>query len=83
MKKVQFFSIALSLVLLSVTTFAQNSNLIPLTSNSEKAVELMRTVMKNNEEWRGNENPPLLQEILTLDPNFYFAKIYYLSLIHI
>ncbi len=81
MKKVQFFSIALSLVLLSATTFAQNTNLIPLTSNSEKAVELMRTVMKNNEEWRGNENPPLLQEILTLDPNFYFAKTYYSPLL--
>ena len=58
MKKVQFFSIALSLVLLSATAFAQNTNLIPLTSNSEKAVELMRTVMKNNEEFRGNDNPP-------------------------
>lgn len=76
MKKVQFFSIALSLVLLSATTFAQNTNLIPLTSNSEKAVELMRTVMKNNEEFRGNDNPPILVEILELDPNFYFAKSY-------
>ena len=69
MKKVQFFSIALSLVLLSATTFAQNTNLIPLTSNSEKAVELMRTVMKNSEEFRGNDNPPILVEILELDPN--------------
>ena len=36
----------------------------------------MRTVMKNNEEFRGNDNPPILVEILELDPNFYFAKSY-------
>ena len=58
MKKVQFFSIALSLVLLSATAFAQNTNLIPLTSNSEKAVELMRTVMKTMRSLEAMITPP-------------------------
>lgn len=76
MKKVQYLLIALSLVLLSAKTFAKNSSLIPLTSNSEQAIDLMRTVMANNEEFRGNDNPPILLQILELDPNFYFAKTF-------
>lgn len=81
MKVFKILALTFSVALYTATIFAQETKLIPLTTNSEKALELMRTVMKNNEEWRGNDNPPLLQEILTLDPNFYFAKIYYSPLL--
>ena len=76
MKVLKILALTFSVALYTATIFAQETKLIPLTTNSEKALELMRTVMANAEEFRGNDNPPLLEEILRLDPNFYFAKTY-------
>ena len=76
MKVFKIIALTFSVALYTATIFAQETKLIPLTTNSEKALELMRTVMSNAEEFRGNDNPPLLEEILRLDPNFYYAKTY-------
>ena len=76
MKVFKIIALTFSVALYTATIFAQETKLIPLTTNSEKALELMRTVMANAEEFRGNDNPPLLEEILRLDPNFYYAKTY-------
>ena len=50
--------------------------LIPLTTTSPEAEKLMREVMLNAEEFRQDENEPILSKILTLDPDFAFAKMY-------
>mgnify|MGYP001207304516 FL=1 len=76
MKVFKILALTFSVALYTATIFAQEIKLIPLTTNSEKALELMRTVMANAEEFRGNDNPSLLEEILRLDPNFYYAKTY-------
>ena len=76
MKVFKIIALTFSVALYTATIFDQETKLIPLTTNSEKALELMRTVMANAEEFRGNDNPPLLEEILRLDPNFYYAKTY-------
>ena len=76
MKVLKILALTFSVAFYTATIFAQETKLIPLTTNSEKALELMRTVMANAEEFRGNDNPPLLEEILRLDPNFHFAKTY-------
>lgn len=76
MKVLKILALTFSVALYTATILAQETKLIPLTTNSEKALELMRTVMSNAEEFRGDDNPPLLEEILRLDPNFYFAKTY-------
>ena len=76
MKVFKILALTFSVALYTATIFAQEIKLIPLTTDSEKALELMRTVIANAEEFRGNDNPSLLEEILRLDPNFYYAKTY-------
>ena len=76
MKVFKIIALTFSVALYTATIFAQEIKLIPLTTDSEKALELMRTVIANAEEFRGNDNPSLLEEILRLDPNFYYAKTY-------
>jgi len=65
------------LVLLSVTLIScseeKNLKLIPLTSSSESAIELMRDFMKNSEERRNYLNEKLMDSIIKLDPDFSMA----------
>ena len=68
--------ISSALVLTGCSAPEPEIKLIPLTTTSPEAEKLMKEVMLNEEEFRQDENESILAEILSLDPDFAFAKMY-------
>ena len=68
--------ISSALVLTGCSAPEPEIKLIPLTTTSPEAEKLMKEVMLNEEEFRQDENESILAEILLLDPDFAFAKMY-------